>query len=535
MRPIDPRLLREAPAARHFLVVAGLLGIVGAVATVAQAVALGVLVERAFLRHEPVAAQLDVLVTATAVRAGVAWALESAGRRTAVGVAAALRRRLVAHLVDVRPRDTAVGELAAAAVTGLDALGPYFGRFLPQLVLSVAVPAIVFAWVVWHDLTSALLMALTLPLIPLFGILVGKVTERRTMRRYRTLAVLSTYFLDVVRGLPTLRAFNRSPSVADVSERYRRETMSTLRIGFLSALVLELAATISTAVIAVEIGLRLVDGGITLAPALAVLVLAPEFYGPLRAAAAQFHASADGLAAAARVFELLALPPAARAPVRPVAVPDLRTATLRIEGLGLQYGGRAEPALERLTGTIRPGERVAVSGPSGAGKTTLLHVLLRLLDQTSGRILVGDVDLRELDPAAWHRSLAWLPQRPQLPAGTVRDLLGPGFGDVRLRRALEQAGATFAELDRELGERTPLSFGEIRRLALARALVRDAHLLLLDEPTTHLDPVSASLVVDAIRSLPRATTVVVATHDARLLAACDRSIDLGPPVERLAA
>ena len=535
MRPVDPRLLREAPAARRFLATAGLLAVVGAVATVAQAVALGLAVDRAFLRHEHISREIAVFAGATAVRAAVAWLLESGGRRTAVDVAATLRGRLVAHLIDARPGGAAVGELATASVSGLDALGPYFGKFLPQLVLSCAVPAIVFAWVVWHDLTSALVMALTLPLIPVFGILVGKVTERRTMRRFRTLAVLSTYFLDVVRGLPTLRAFNRTPAVAEVSERYRRETMATLRVGFLSALVLELAATVSTAAIAVEIGLRLVDGGITLAPALAVLVLAPEFYGPLRAAAAQFHASADGLAAALRVFELLDLPPAVRAPERPLPVPDLRGATIRIEALGLRYAGRSRPAVAGLSALVRPGERVALSGPSGAGKTSLLQILLRLVDQTEGRVMIGDVDLRDLAPAEWHRSLAWLPQRPQLPAGTVREALGAEIDDARLRRALEQAGATFVDLDRELGERTRLSFGEIRRLALARALARDAPLLILDEPTTHLDPTSAAIVVDAIRALPRTTTVVVATHDARLLAACDRIVELEPTRERLAA
>ncbi|MES1248294.1 MAG: thiol reductant ABC exporter subunit CydD [Actinomycetota bacterium] len=533
MRPVDPRLLREAPAARRFVLLAGVLGVVGAVATVAQAVALGLAVDHAFLQHRRVGGELAVFAVTTAVRAAVAWLLETGGRRTAVRVAASLRRRLVAHLIDARPRDVAVGELAAAAVTGLDALGPYFGKFLPQLVLSCAVPAIVFAWVVWHDLTSALVMALTLPLIPVFGILVGKVTEQRTLRRFRTLGVLSSYFVDVVRGLPTLRAFNRTPSVADVSEAYRRETMSTLRIGFLSALVLELAATISTAVIAVEIGLRLVDGGIALAPALAVLVLAPEFYGPLRAAAAQFHASADGLAAAGRVFELLDLPPAVRAPERPLPVPDLRRATIRFEALGLHYAGRDEPALSGLDAAIGPGERVAIGGPSGAGKTTLLEIVLRLLDQTSGRITVDGVDLRELDPTAWHRGLAWLPQRPQLPAGTVRAALGgPAIADERLERALAQAGAGFARLDDVLGERTPLSFGEIRRLAFARTLARDAALLVLDEPTTHLDAGAAQIVIDAIGALPETTTVLVATHDPRLLAACDRVVALAPVEER---
>jgi ATP-binding cassette, subfamily C, bacterial CydD len=543
VRPVDPRLLREAPAARRFLVVAAVLAVVGAVAMVVQAVALGVAVERLFLRNAALAdvsTQLELLVGATVVRAAVAWALESGGRATSLVVAARLRRRLVAHLLEVRPRETPVGELAAAAVTGLDALGPYFARFLPQLVLSVAVPVVVFAWVVAHDPLSAVVMACTLPLIPIFGILVGKVTEARTLRRFRTLTVLSSYFLDVVRGLPTLRAFGRGGAQAErvgaISEAYRRETMSTLRIAFLSALVLELAATLSVAVIAVEIGLRLVDGGIALAPALAVLVLAPEFYGPLRSAAAQFHASADGLAAAQRVFALLDREPAVRRPAHPHRVPDLTTATIGLRSVTVQYPGRDEPALAALTAVLAPRAVVAVAGPSGIGKTTLLEILLRLREPSTGSVLVDDVDLADIDPDEWQRHVAWVPQRPRLAAGTVRDALRAGAAatDEQLLRALELAGAAYiAPLDQMLGERTPLSAGEIRRLALARALVRDPLLLVLDEPTTHLDANSAELIVLAIASLD--CRVVVATHDERVLAVADEILDLARLRRRVAA
>ena len=542
MRPIDPRLLREAPAARRFLGVAALLSLLGAACIVTQAVAVGRIVAALFIGNHTlsgVRADLVALVVVTVVRAGVAWALESGGRATALVVGTELRAKLLAHVLVARPGgvpETPAGELAAAAVGGLDALDPYFSRFLPQLVLSIVVPSTIFAWVAWHDLESALVMALTLPLIPIFGILIGKATQARTMRRFRTLSVLSAYFLDVVRGLPTLRAFGRggsqSETIRSVSDAYRRETMGTLRIGFLSALVLELAATLSVAVIAVEIGVRLVDGGIALAPAFAILVLAPEYYGPLRNAAAQFHASADGLAAAGRVFALLDLPPAVRTPEHPVAVPDLRVAAVRLDCVTLAYPGRAGAALAAVSAVIEPGERVAVAGPSGAGKTSLLALLLRLLEPTSGRIFAGGVDLAEIDPDTWRRSLAWLPQRPRLAAGTLRAALGGG-PDAELWHALELASArTFvaalpAGLDAVLGERTPLSAGEIRRLALARALATGRPLLLLDEPTTHLDAASATAVTEAIASLSRDTTVVFATHDPRLVEIADRVLDLG--------
>jgi ATP-binding cassette, subfamily C, bacterial CydD len=539
VRPIDPRLLREAPAARRFLAAAALLAVVDAVAIVAQAVALGLVVAHVFLRREPLSAsrtELGVLVAATVVRAGIAWALESGGRLTSLRVGAELRGKLVAHLLAARPggvHDTPAGALGAAAVTGLDTLDPYFARFLPQLVLSLVVPAVIFGWVAWHDLTSALVMAFTLPLIPLFGILIGKVTQQRTVRRFGALSVLSAYFLDVVRGLQTLRAFGRGAAqtrtIESVSEDYRRETMGTLRIAFLSALVLELAATLSTAVIAVEIGVRLVDGGIALAPALAILVLAPEYYGPMRAAAAQFHASADGLAAAGRVFELLDLAPAVVVPERPLAAPSLRGGSLVLDGLTLRYPGRPEPALAGVSALLEPGERLAVAGDSGAGKTSLLSLLLRLQDPSDGRIVARGVDLALVDPAGWRRQIAWLPQRPRLQPGTLRDALRAGreLDDEALLTAMRRAGAPPLDLEWVVGERAALSAGEIRRLALARALAGGEPLLLLDEPTTHLDAGNADAVVRAIAELPRDRIVVVATHDERVLAVADRVLDLG--------
>ncbi|HUJ55780.1 MAG TPA: thiol reductant ABC exporter subunit CydD [Gaiellaceae bacterium] len=544
MRPVDPRLLREAPPARRFLAIAALLGLADAAAAIAQAAALGLLVAHVLLGHRTLRAvtpELEVLVAAALVRGLLAWALEAGGRLTALRVAAELRRKLLAHLLAARPaglHETPAGELAAAAVSGLDSLDPYFARFLPQLVLSLVLPVSILVWVAWHDLASALVMALTLPLIPIFGVLVGKATQARTMRRFRTLSLLSAYFLDVVRGLQTLRAFGRgraqTSTIAAVSDAYRRETMGTLRVGFLSALVLELAATLSTAVIAVEIGIRLVGGGIALAPALAILVLAPEYYGPLRAAAAQFHAAADGLAAASRVFELLDLPSEVAVPATPLPMPDLARVPLRLDGLELSYPGRSERAVAGVSGIVRPGERVALAGASGAGKTSLLSLLLRLRDPSGGRILAGETDAASVDPAAWRAQIAWLPQRPRLAAGRLRDALDPGgaLRDEDLRDALERAAAGGivtalpGGLDAELGERTPLSAGEIRRLALARALASARPLLVLDEPTTHLDAESAAAVRGALSALPAQVTVVFATHDEQLLALADRVIRL---------
>lgn len=527
MRPVDPRLLREAPSARRFLGAAALLAALSAAATIAQAALLARVIVGAFLHGQTasqLAPELAALFGLAVVRGAIAWALESGGRLTALRVTRELRARVVAHVVGARPLVHS-GEVATAATEGARALDPYFARFLPQLCVAAIVPPAILVWVASQDLTSAVIMAVTLPLIPVFGVLIGKTAQARTLARWRALSRMSAHFLNVVRGLPTLRAYRRgraqAETIAAVTDAYRRETMGTLRIAFLSALVLELAATLGTAVIAVEIGVRLVEGNVALQPALAALILAPELYGPLRQVSAQFHASADGLAAAARIFELLDAPPAVRPPERVVPA---RFGVVRLEGVAAAYPGRGL-VLDAVSLELRPGDRIALAGPSGAGKTTLLSLLLRFADPVAGRITVAGEELAQFDPAAWRRLLAWLPQRPRLEPGAVVDAIRAG-GEGDVEAAAEAAGAT-ALLHRHVGEGgAGLSAGEVRRVALARALVREAPLLLLDEPTAHLDEASAAVVARAVRALPRSRTVLLATHDPALLAGVDRVIEL---------
>jgi ATP-binding cassette subfamily C protein CydD len=537
MRPLDPRLLREAPDARRFLVLATALTLVSALATIAQAVLLSKTIVGAFAGRRglrELAPELAALAALAFVRAALAWALESAGRLAAGRVAGGLRRRLLEHIAAARPgglQELRSAEVAVAATEGTRALEPYFARFLPQLMAACIAPPAILVWVGLHDLVSALIMLVTLPLIPVFGILIGKAAQRRTLSRWSALSRMSAHFLDVVSGLVTLRAYRRSraqvDAIARVSDAFRRETMATLRIAFLSAFVLELAATLGTAVIAVEIGVRLVGGDLGLQAGLTSLVLAPELYGPLRQLSTQFHASADGLAAAERIFSLLALEPSVRVPVRVRPAPDPRLATITLDRVRAGYPDRGA-VLEQATLELAPGERVALVGASGSGKSTLLALLLRFLDPWSGRIAVGGCPLADVDPAAWRRLLAWLPQRPHLEAGRVDAVIrgGSGAGQRALARAAEAAGASHL-LARQVGEgATGLSAGEQRRIALARALVRDAPILLLDEPTAHLDEESARTVAAAIAALPRTRTVLVATHDRGLSDSCDRALEL---------
>jgi thiol reductant ABC exporter CydD subunit len=453
-----------------------------------------------------------------------------------------LRLAVVEHRLRTQPTavdGTAGGEVVAAAVQGVDALEAYFARYLPQVVLACLVPLSVLGLVFSIDVDSALIMLATLPLVPLFMWLIGRYTQERTRERWQALRLLSTHFLDVVRGLPTLRAFNRgraqAATIADVSERYRRTTMATLRVGFLSGSVLELAATLGVALVAVTIGVRLVGGGIGLQAALTVLVLAPELYLPLRQLGAQYHASADGLAVAERLLGLLEAPGAvsaggAQAPPRP------DEASVRFEGVAFSYPSRPERILDGLDLELGPGETVALVGASGAGKSTVADLLLRLVEPTAGRVTVGGVDLALCRPEAWRELVAWVPQRPAILRGSVADNIRLGNGeasDEQVCRAAGLAGAADFVLALPDGYETvvgdggrTLSAGERRRIALARAFLRDAPLVILDEPTADLDPLNAGLVADAVERLRGGRTLLVIAHRPELVRHADRVVVL---------
>jgi thiol reductant ABC exporter CydD subunit len=417
-------------------------------------------------------------------------------------------------------------------------------------VLAMLVPVAVLALVATIDLTSAGVMLLTLPLVPVFMWLVGRHTEHRARERWQALSLLAGHFADVVRGLPTLRAFNRARAQAKeierVSDAYRSATMGTLRLAFLSGTVLELAATVGVALVAVTVGVKLVDGGMGLEAGLTVLLLAPELYLPIRNVAAQFHASADGAAVAGRLLDLTEAQPSAATSPRRDAAPDLRTATIRLETVSVTYPGRANPALDRVDLDLAAGESVAFFGPSGAGKSTLASLLLRLIPPTEGRLLVDDVDIAVRDMETWRLQLAWLPQRPTLLRATVAEnirLAEPTADHTQLREAAVLAGADSFVRDLPEGYETvvgdggrPLSAGQTRRIALARAFLRNAPLLILDEPTAHLDPESAEMVADAIDHYRGRCTLVLISHREELAAHCDRivRIALGHLVEQVA-
>ena len=542
MHVLDPRLRRRARAARVLLVVDAVLGVVMAMLVLAQAVLLARVAARSFegASLEEVTTPLVLLVAVVAARSLGAWGFEVAGRRAAGEVISQLRLDVVG--TRLRSRPTALdgarsAEVATAAVSGVDALETTFARYLPQLVLAGVVPVAVLMLVAAIDPLAAGVMLLTLPLVPVFMWLVGRHTERRARERWQALAMLSNHFLDVVRGLPTLRAFNRSRAqagrIADVSDEYRRTTMGTLRVAFLSGSILELAATLGIALVAVVVGVRLAEGSIGFEPALTVLVLVPELYLPLRNLAAQFHASADGAAVAERLLEL-AEPEPAR--TRGTAPPDPALVTIRFESVSFAYPSRDLDVLRGLDLEIRPGETTSIVGPSGGGKSTLVSLLLRLADPSAGRIVVGDDDLAGLDATRWRALTALVPQQPTLFRGTVADnirLGAPSADDEQVRRAAELAGAhdfvarlplSYATLVGDGGRQ--LSTGQRRRIALARAFLRDPPLVLLDEPTADLDTASADVVAESIERLRARRTVVIVAHAPELAASADRVVRL---------
>ena len=541
--PIDPRLLRRARATRVYLVTGVVVGSATAILTLAQAWLLSRSVADIFATGALTTLSWAVggLTLVFAGKALLAWANEWLGQRTAAAVKSQFRRDVVVARLD-RPLDaTSSATLVTLVTQGLDGLDGYFAKYLPQLMLAVTVPLIVGLAIGSADLTSAIILALTLPLIPVFMMLVGWTTEALTKRRWAVQTRLANHFADLIAGLPTLQTFGRAKAQLQGLRRteasHRTETMRTLRISFLSALVLELLATLSVAIVAVTIGFRVVAGELDLATALFVLILAPEAYLPVRQVGVHYHDAAEGLAAVEAAFALIDGPPAAtsapdaRPPIADSS-PTPSSALLRISGLTHTYPGSATVALAPLDFDVRRGEIVAVAGPSGAGKTTLLNAVMGFLAPTGGEVHTGGVPIGRVPD--WRSHLAYVGQTPGLVAGTVADNVRLGFPhatDVAVADALRRAGAPDLPTDQAIGDEAEgVSAGERRRIAVARALLRvtlgRAKLLVLDEPTAGLDADTEVELLHSLRTLGVAALVV--SHRPAVLAEADRVIEIAP-------
>ncbi|MGA5729812.1 thiol reductant ABC exporter subunit CydD [Streptomyces seoulensis] len=540
MKPIDPRLLRYAGATRFFLVAVVLLGGLGAGLVIAQAMLIAEIVVGAFQQGKSagdLVTPLALLASVACGRALVSWLTELAAHKASAAVKSELRERLVERAAVLGPgwlSGQRTGSLVTLATRGVDALDDYFSRYLPQMGLALVVPVAVLARIVTEDWVSAAIIVATLPLIPVFMILIGWATQSRMDRQWSLLSRLSGHFLDVVAGLPTLKVFGRAKAQAEsirkITGEYRRATMRTLRIAFLSSFALELLATLSVALVAVTIGMRLVHGGMDLYIGLVILILAPEAYLPLRQVGAQYHAAAEGLAAAEEIFGVL------ETPVPATGTAPVPAGSLAFDSVTVRYPGRSADAVTDVSFSLGPGETVALIGPSGAGKSTLLSVLLGFVRPTEGQVRVGGADLVGLDLEEWRSRIAWVPQRPHLYAGTIAEnvrLARPDADDAAVRRALADAGALEfvdalpAGAGTLLGEDgAGLSAGQRQRLALARAFLADRPVLLLDEPTAALDGATEADVVAAVRRLAVGRTVLLVVHRPALLEVADRVVRL---------
>jgi ATP-binding cassette subfamily C protein CydD len=458
-----------------------------------------------------------------------------------------IRRRLYAHLTALGPGFTRAersGDLANTLIDGVEALDKYYGNYLPQMALAVFIPLAILVFVFPAYWIAGVIMVVTAPLIPVFMIIVGKGTERLNQRQWRKLARMSAYFFDAIEGLTTLKLFSASRAearmIAQVSDEYRTDTMAVLRVAFLSSLVLEFFATISVAMVAVYIGFALYYKEMHFLPGLFVLLLAPEFYRPLRNMGAQYHARMDAIGASEQIVRILEtpLPDLTTQPAVPLADPVLN---IRFDTVGFAYQ-TGEPVLSEIDFTLNRGERIALVGPSGAGKTTISQLLLGFLHPSTGRVLIDGVDLRDLAPDAWLRRIAWVPQRPTLFHGSVIDNIRLGLDAtplaVREAALLANADDFITRLpqgyDTLLGDRGQgLSGGEIQRIALARAFLKNAELIVLDEANASLDPATSALITAAIDRLTQGRTVLMIAHRLETVRHADRIlvIDHGRIVE----
>src|SRR5215211_3738584 len=522
---MNKELFERITPARVYLGATVAVGLLVAVATMTQMVFLSRIVDRVFVGGEDLAAvttQILALSGAVVARSGLLWVREVTAQRGAVQVKAELREQLLSHIFRLGPAYAAgerSGELVTTATEGVERLEPYLARYLPQVALSAFVPLLVAAYILPRDLASAVLLLVTAPVIPIMMVLVGSYAEEHTKRRWLALSRMGAHFLDALQGLTTLKTFGHAAEekerVARVSDEFRKRTLKVLRFAFLSGLVLEFMTA----------------AAISFEQAFLVLLLTPEFYKPLRELGAGRHAGMEGKAAAERIFEILATPVPPRGGGR-VLDPLSGGLTVELSGVRFAYPGSEQPALCDVSLTLQAGTRTALAGRSGSGKSTLVNVLLRFLDTQDGTVAANGVPIRELPVATWREHVALVPQRPYLFYGSVLEnirLARPGASRPEVEEAAELAGA--AEFirrmargyDAQIGERgLRLSGGEAQRLAIARAFLKDAPLLVLDEPTSSLDPESEGLIRVALERLARGRTALIVAHRLNTVRTADR-------------
>ncbi|HEX3983020.1 MAG TPA: thiol reductant ABC exporter subunit CydD [Acidisoma sp.] len=542
-RALDRWLRRRAAIARRPLNGAIALGALSGLVLVPEAWALARVVTAVIFGHRGIAAVTPLLSTLIALfllRAVLAHFAATAAVAASARVKSDLRDAMHEKIAALGPAfigTQRTGDLASLLVEGVDTLDKYYAAYLPQMAIAVFLPLALLAFIFPADWVSGIILVLGAPLIPIFMILIGRGTEQLNAAQWRKLALMSAHFFDVIEGLTTLKLFGASRDEAEIigriSAEYRQSTMGVLRVAFLSSLVLEFFTTLGVAMIAVFIGFRLYYGQMHFLPGFFVLLLAPEFFRPLRSMGTQYHARMAAIAASERIVELMDMPePEAALGATP---PPVRIAAIRFEHVHFGYGPD-QRALGGIDLTLARGEHVALVGPSGAGKSTIARLLLGLAIPDKGRVTLDGLDLRSIPPEAWFERVSWMPQRPTLFAGSIAENIRLGWPDAPTEAVIRAAEAAEAAdfigrlprgYDTTIGERGQgLSGGEIRRVALARALLKPADLLILDEAEASLDRETAALIRRSIADLPRETTVLLIVHRLESAAMADRILVL---------
>ena len=541
MKPIDPRLLRYSRSSRGFILFLVLLSTLGALATLIQAFLITDLIISFFQRHESFSdnqTQLTFLALIFIFRSGISYLSDRISSAASINIRSELRKSVLEKILKNEGTDT--HELGTAGLSllltkGISGLDSYFGRFIPQLFIAIITPTFVAIVIAVTDIKSGLIVLCTLPLIPIFGILIGKFTAAATSKKWETLNLLGGYFLDLITGLTTLRVYGRhklqNEKLQKTGDDYRHETMKVLRISFLSSLALELVATLSVALLAVTIGLRLVNGSISLSSGLLILIIAPEVYWPIRQVASYFHAASDGLEAFNKIYKILEKSEG----LGNIEISEVLGITW--SQLTVNYPNRNQVIIP--SGQLNTGEIHLLVGASGSGKSTLAQILMGFIKPNTGEILIstnqGSFSINEIKIESLRSKLSWLPQEPRFPIASVAQILRhakPNASEFDLIAALNTVDLDVANLPNglrtEVGNiKNPLSIGQLRKIALARALIKDAQLIILDEPTASIDDISEVQIQKVIEEQAKAGKgILLITHREALISGSQKLTDM---------
>jgi len=531
---LDKRLLALLKTARSPFVFTIVTGTIAGLAVIFKAGILSSVLNSVFLEDKgisDVSNSIFILIAIVAVQFLFFFLREWSAGKTSERIKTGLRNDLIGHINDLGPinsRNKSTGELSSLMVEGVDGIDRYFSQYLPGLFLTAIIPILILFFVFPQDILSGIILLVTAPLIPFFMILIGKSANDLTRKQWDTLSRMSSFFLDIFQGLVTLKIFNKSKQQINqlraVSEKFRRSTMKVLRVAFLSALMLEIIASISTAIIAAEIGLRLLHGSFDFRSAIFILLLAPEFYLPLRRLGSQFHAGQESLAAAHKLYEVLEQKTASLEGSG--RIQSVKPQDIVFRDVTFKYDPDGKDTIDRVNLEMGKGKFTVLAGYSGAGKSTIINLVLKFIDPAAGKITYGGNDLDSISAGEWRQMISLIPQKPYIFHGSIKDNIDIGRNhDIRQVAAAAKSAYIHDFIsglprgyDTVIGEQgTDLSGGQVQRIAIARAFLKDSPLLILDEPTSNLDPTAEDLIFKAMRKLVKDKTVIGIAHKLKTL------------------